>query len=86
MDGLNAVKLSPRVKFIEPVLVYNEFIYVSCNTTNGTKVYSNFHFNLNPKVNKRKILNKTTDQMSIVIIGLDSVSRFVAEKKLSKIL
>ncbi|XP_076117637.1 uncharacterized protein LOC143085268 [Mytilus galloprovincialis] len=86
MDGLNAVKWSPRVKFIEPVFVYNEFIYVICNITNGTTVYSNFHFNLNPKVNKRKILNETTDQLSVVIIGFDSVSRFVAEQKLSKTL
>ncbi|CAG2242987.1 unnamed protein product [Mytilus edulis] len=86
MDGLNAVKLSPRVKFIEPVFVYNEFIYVICNITNGNTVYSNFHFNLNPKVNKRKILNEATDQLSVVIIGFDSVSRFVAEQKLPKTL
>ncbi|XP_052077869.1 uncharacterized protein LOC127715760 [Mytilus californianus] len=85
-DGLNAIKLSPRVKFIEPVHVYNEFIYVSCNITNGTTVYSNFHFNLNPKVNKRNILKEANDQLSVVIIGFDSVSRFIAEKQLSKTL
>ncbi|XP_062621515.1 uncharacterized protein LOC134283097 [Saccostrea cucullata] len=68
-----------------PVQIDLDFIHVSCNI-NGTTVYANFLYNVNPKVNKRHLMPESSEQPNLFIFGFDSVSRYLAEKKLKKTL
>ncbi|XP_061174544.1 uncharacterized protein LOC133183625 [Saccostrea echinata] len=68
-----------------PLQVNRDFIHVSCNI-NDTTVYANFLYNVNPKVNGRHLMPESEEQLNLFIFGFDSVSRYLAEKKLRKTL
>ncbi|XP_048735787.2 uncharacterized protein LOC125651251 [Ostrea edulis] len=68
-----------------PLHIDRDFIHVSC-TVNGTTVYANFLYNVNPKTNRRRLIPESENQLNIFIFGFDSVSRYLAERKLRRTL
>ncbi|CAG2223793.1 unnamed protein product [Mytilus edulis] len=86
MDGFHGSKLVDKTILTKPTYVPNDFVYVVCKTLNRKTVYANFHYNVNTEINKRELLPDTQDQLNIVLLGIDSTSRFLAEKQLPKTL
>lgn len=86
MDGFHGSKLVDKTILTKPTYVPNDFVYVVCKTLNRKTVYANFHYNVNTEINKRDLLPDTQDQLNIVLLGIDSTSRFLAEKQLPKTL
>jgi hypothetical protein len=61
---------------------------VECFDRQNKRVYNNLHFNIDTKpiVKSRKLVNESSERLSVYAFGLDSVSRLIAERKLPKTL
>lgn len=74
--------------YSRPTYVEGDFIHVECHDTKRKRIYNNLHMNINSKsvFKKRKIANETDSDLSVLIIGIDSLSRLIAERKIPKTL
>jgi len=87
-NGQNDVVFSERIVFEFPVFVPNDFVHVICTNLKGHSIYSNLHnkvYNLDV-INHQNLQNETEDQLSVVILGIDSVSSLVANRMLHQTL
>ena len=67
-----------------PVFIQADFVHVYCNDTDNKEVYSKIHINVDFK-SVQKARNLTTESesnLSVLIFGVDSLSRISAEKRL----
>lgn len=73
---------SSKMLYTQPTYLKGDFIHMECYDTKNLKVYNNLHVNIDKS--KRQLLNETLTQLSVYIVGIDSVSRLIAERKLQK--
>lgn len=84
-SDLNDLYVSETKLFTLPTYTHFEFVHVKCFISDGTAIYSNILFKIvnTSEVRNKQLRSETNDQLSIMFLGLDSVSRLVAERKLS---
>lgn len=86
-NGDNAIKLSEIDVGQLPGKPKSDFVLVNCSNKNGT-FYRDLKYHVIPKTSlptnrqDEKFGRETDDQLSMIVFGLDSVSRLVAEHKL----
>lgn len=84
-DGNNEIKLSLTDRGKLPAKPKSDFVLVICSDKNGT-FYRDLKYDVLPKSSEKhpsyKPVKETDEQLSILLFGLDSVSRLVAENKL----
>ena len=80
------VTFSSAVTFTPPVYVNSDFFSVACSDVHGKTVYERLLTNIvsiKPQ-SKKSILQESENNLSVVLFGLDSVSRSCAIRKLPK--
>lgn len=77
---------SAKVIYEEPSYMEGDFIHMECFDHLGKKVYNNLHVNVDSKkvLKTRQLVNESSSRLSVYIVGIDSVSRLIAERKLEK--
>lgn len=77
---------SEKITYTSPKYLDGDFVHVECFDRQNKRVYNNLHFNIDAKPirKSRKLVNESLDRLSVYAFGLDSVSRLIAERKLSK--
>lgn len=81
------VELGEETPFKEPIRIVGDFFRVKCKDDSmGKNVYDVLHYQIDSKtvLGKRKIKPETEDKYSIIILGVDAVSRLAAIRKLPK--
>ena len=80
------VTFSSAVPFTPPVYVASDFFTVTCRDVHGNTVYERMLTNvaLNTTQSKKTVLQESKNHLSVVLFGLDSVSRSCAIRKLPK--
>ena len=82
INNANFIKQTPLVS---PSYPQSDFVHVECLNADEKIIYSNFLYKINNATVKTPKLGQTSnDQLNIIILGLDSVSRLVAERKIPK--
>ncbi|CAG2189727.1 CLK4-associating serine/arginine rich protein [Mytilus edulis] len=84
-SGDNDVTLSQEVKFLRPVYIPSDYVNVKC-FADQRLLYDIVLHNVDFKTvqENKEILNENDKCLSVLIFGLDSVSRLAAERKLPK--
>ena len=80
----NNAHISDKTVYTLPSYTESDFVHAKCHNAKGQAVYSNLLYKIDNKTvfRQRKLGEESKDQLSIIILGLDSVSRLVAERKL----
>ncbi|OWF41052.1 uncharacterized protein LOC110463003 [Mizuhopecten yessoensis] len=80
------VDFGPEVKLKEPTRVTGDYFRVKCKDSSSRNVYDVMHYQIDSKTVKetRKIQSESDDKFSILILGVDAVSRLAAIRKLPK--
>lgn len=85
-NGDFEVNIQPEIRFVEPVYIQSDFIVVKCRDRSRKIIYENIHINIDYKsvLASKKILNETRHQLSVLLFGVDSLSKNMAIRKLPK--
>lgn len=80
------VTFSASIPFTPPLYIPADFFSVTCKTKNGDVVYEHLLTNTALKMTEKRtnIMSESSDQLSVVLFGLDSVSRSCAVRKLPR--
>ncbi|XP_069104217.1 uncharacterized protein [Argopecten irradians] len=80
------VKFEAEIAFSEPVDVPADAFVVRCRNPGGQVVYENVHQKIDRKTKEkiRDIKDESDDDLSVLMFGIDSVSRLAAVRKLPK--
>ena len=84
IKDINNVEFLNKAPLTSPSYTQSDFVHVECLNSDAKVVYSNFLYKINnaTKTRKQTLGQESKDQLNIIILGLDSVSRLVAERKL----
>ncbi|OWF46605.1 uncharacterized protein LOC110455492 [Mizuhopecten yessoensis] len=85
-QGDDEVILKPEVHILEPEYINCDFVVARCRDQAGNVIYEGLLMNTDYRtvLHSKKIHNETQDQLSVLILGIDSVSRNAALRKLPK--
>ncbi|XP_060064811.1 uncharacterized protein LOC132545152 [Ylistrum balloti] len=72
-----------EVRFVEPEYIECDFVVARCRDKGGKKLYESLLINVNPHTDK-SIRNESQQQLSVLVLGIDSLSRNGALRKLPK--
>ena len=80
------VTFSSAVPFTPPVYIGSDFFSVACMDSHGNPVYERLLTNiaLNTTQSKKSVLQESDNHLSVIMFGLDSVSRSCTIRKLPK--
>lgn len=80
------MKFSDRLLYTHPSYLDGDFIHMECYDKQGERMYNNLHLNIDTKTvyKTRVIANESQTDLSVYIVGIDSLSRLIAERKLKK--
>ena len=80
------VIFSDPVHFDSPVHVDSDFLKVTCLGKKKTLIFERILTNIRKTVNRAgpEVLDESPDQLSVIVFGIDSVSRSAAIRKLPK--
>lgn len=81
----NDVTFLPEVEFKQPVYIPADCINVKCKSNSET-IEDRILYNIDHKslLENKKLDKESSDQLSVYIFGIDSVSRLAAERKMPK--
>ena len=84
--GPTQLDLGSKHVLVSPTYIDGDVFLVTCEDNKNTKIYERVHYNINFKrtLRSRKLKNESDDDLSVLIITLDSVSRLAAERHLPK--
>ena len=84
ITDINNANFIKQAHLTSPSYTHSDFVHVECLNSDAKIVYSNFLYKINNATRTRKhtLGQVSKDQLNIIILGLDSVSRLVAERKL----
>ncbi|XP_033743775.1 uncharacterized protein LOC117329761 [Pecten maximus] len=85
-QGDDDVIFKPEVHFTEPEYVHCDFVVGRCRDQTDQSIYENLLINLNSHLvfESKNIRNESQQQLSVLILGIDSISRNGALRKLPK--
>ena len=84
INNADLIKQTPLTSSSYP---QSDFVHVECLNADEKIVYSNFLYKINNETaGRHKLGQASNDQLNIIILGLDSTSRLVAERKIPKTL
>ncbi|KAK3096015.1 hypothetical protein FSP39_021950 [Pinctada imbricata] len=80
------IEYSEEVTFDSPLYIPSDIVRVRCNDEKDRLIYDHIHIHVDYKtvLKNRNLKDESSDQLSVHIFGLDSVSRLNAERKLMK--
>ncbi|XP_033757106.1 uncharacterized protein LOC117339542 [Pecten maximus] len=80
------VDFGPEVVLKEPTRVIGDYFRVKCKDSSSRNVYDVMHYQIDSKTvqDSRNIQRETDEKFSILILGVDAVSRLAAIRKLPK--
>ena len=80
------VKFLPEKDINPPQMVHSDFFVGKCKNAKGDKIYENLHHKIdNQRTKRTKTFEAETDEdLSVIIFGVDSLSRLAAYRKLPK--
>ncbi|XP_050531292.1 uncharacterized protein LOC126900001 isoform X2 [Daktulosphaira vitifoliae] len=83
----NKVKIGPKIKLVDSIIIQDEFVKTWC-TRNSVTVYTDYHGFFTPKSSQNNyVITKTTKykkSISVLILGLDAVSRLNFHRQMPK--
>ncbi|CAG2201732.1 unnamed protein product [Mytilus edulis] len=82
------IKFSSKMDYVQPAYLDGDFVHAECYDSNRKLLYNNLHMNIDSKkvFDNRKLAEETKTNLSVYIIGIDSLSRLIAERKIPKTL
>lgn len=82
------IKFSSRRDYVRPTYIEGDVIHVDCYDNAKQQIYNNLHINIDSRTvfRNRHLATETKSNLSVFIIGIDSLSRLIAERKLPKTL
>lgn len=82
------IKFSSKMDYVQPAYLDGDFVHAECYDSNRKLLYNNLHMNIDSKkvFDNRKLTEETKTNLSVYIIGIDSLSRLIAERKIPKTL
>jgi len=85
-DNDDYVNLRDSMTFKPPMKVDGDFFRVQCKDKNSRNVYDTLHLQVDYKtlMDKKEVKSETNDKFSVIIFGIDAVSRLAAIRKLPK--
>lgn len=80
------VNFGPEILLKDPIRVVGDYFRVKCRDSSSNHIYDVIHYQIDAKSvqEKRHISSETDDRFSILILGVDAVSRLAAIRKLPK--
>ena len=84
--GHSKLELGSKHYLVSPTYINGDVFLVTCEDDSNLKVYERVHYNIDFKrvSTSRQLRNETEDDLSVLILVLDSVSRLAAERHLPK--
>lgn len=82
------IKFSEKIKYKNPIYIDGDFIHVECYDTAKKRLYSNLHLNIDFRNahKKKNIVKETKENLSVILVGIDSLTWLIAERKIPKTL
>ena len=82
------ITFSPRRDYVRPTYIEGDVIHMDCYDNERKQIYNNLHMNIDSRTvfKNRQLTTETKSNLSVFIIGIDSLSRLIAERKLPKTL
>ena len=78
------ISLDKSKKLLTPIHIPTDFVLVNCTNANSTLVYKKILVNIHFRSvqNRRKLLPESKTDLSVLLFGVDSMSRLGAERRL----
>ena len=79
------ISFLPEQKINPPQMVDSDFFVAKCQNQKGEKIYENLHHKIDTKrTQSKKFKVETDEELSVIIFGVDSLSRLASVRKLPK--
>lgn len=82
------ITFSEKMTYKKPIYVDSDYIHMECYDKDKRRLYSNLHLNIDFKnaFKNKKIVDETEKKLSVILVGIDSLSWLIAERKIPKTL